>query len=133
MACPPLHLETSKNSQAQDASQVVWKLDTSALLPLAKYFLLRISIAKFDCLQIVFQRLFEQNGIYTQTFKSRSSGFCSGDFFRSVYSLQQPKIARTCQRPSRRCSRGTRPASFRTILCAVGFELGFARDRHQET
>ena len=37
MACPPLHLETSKNSQAHDASQVVWKLDTSALLPLAKF------------------------------------------------------------------------------------------------
>ena len=32
-----------KNSQAQDASQVVWKLDTRALLPLAKYFLLRIN------------------------------------------------------------------------------------------
>lgn len=37
MACPPLHLETSKNSQAHYASQVVWKLDTSALLPLAKF------------------------------------------------------------------------------------------------
>ena len=130
MACPPLHLETSKNSQAHNASQVVWKLDTSALLPLAKFWYYgSISLS----LHIVFQRLFGQNGIYTQTFKSRSSGFCSGDFFRSVYSLQQPKIARTCQRPPRRCSRGTRPASFRTILCAVGFELGFARDRHQET
>lgn len=131
MACPPLHLETSKNSQAHDASQVVWKLDTSALLQLAKFFY--YGSISLNLTVYTFQRLFGQNGIYTQTFKSRSSGFCSGDFFRSVYSLQQPKIARTCQRPPRRRSRGTRPASFRTILCAVGFELGYARDRYQET